>query len=47
MKNKLDINKIDKNNFIDMLKSLPDQIDEIVNKKEVLNNYVKAKSDFS
>ena len=46
MKNELDIKKIDKNNFINMLKSLPLQIKEIINNEDVINNYTVTMLDF-
>ena len=47
MKNKINLEKFDKNNFIGMLKSLPYQVDEIVNNRNIIINYLESKSDFN
>ena len=45
--NKIDIEQFDKNNFMDMLNSFPSQIDEIVNSKEIVLNYIQPNYKFN
>ena len=44
---KIDIEQFDKNNFMDMLNSFPSQIDEIVNAKDIVLNYVQPNYKFN
>ena len=43
----IDIEQFDKNNFMDMLNSFPGQIDEIVNSKDIVLNYVQPNYKFN
>ena len=43
----IDIEQFDKNNFMDMLNSFPRQIEEIVNSKDVVLNYVQPNYKFN
>ena len=47
MKNKLNIEEFDRNDYVGMLKSFPKQIHEIVNIKDLIINYKKTNQKFN
>ena len=47
MKNKLNIKRFDKNNYIGMLQSFPKQLDEIVRNKDLIINYETINNTFN
>ena len=47
MKNKLNIEEFDRNDYIGMLKSFPKQIHEVVNIKDLIINYKKTNQKFN